>query len=91
MRHLLGVARTGSASPGHLSSSSKKRPVRPSADTVASRIAAAAPCWGVRTPRKPLRSVAVKPGQTALIRMWVSASSLAYCTVTALRNVFDGA
>ncbi|TQJ92612.1 hypothetical protein FBY22_3497 [Streptomyces sp. SLBN-31] len=40
-------------------SSLKKRPVGPSADMVASRIAAAAPCSGVRTPWKPLRSVAV--------------------------------
>lgn len=39
-------------------SSSKNRPVGPSSGRVASRIAAIAPCAGVRTPRKPLRSVA---------------------------------
>lgn len=44
---------------GTCASSLKKPPVGPSAGTVASRIAAAAPCRGVRTPWKPLRSVAV--------------------------------
>jgi hypothetical protein len=50
----------------------------------------AAPWRGVRKPREPLRSVAVKPGQAALIRMFVSYSSLAYCTVRLLSMDFDG-
>jgi RimJ/RimL family protein N-acetyltransferase len=70
---------------GMTPASSKNSPLGPSSGSVASWIAIAAPCSGVRTPRKPFRSVAVKPGQPALMRMPVSRSSLAYCTVTALR------
>ncbi len=53
-------------------------------------MAIAAPCSGVRTPLKPFRSVATKPGYAALIRMLVSARACTYCSITALRNVFDG-
>ncbi|EFC85147.1 hypothetical protein FrEUN1fDRAFT_1776 [Parafrankia sp. EUN1f] len=44
---------------GTTPASSKKPPDGPSSGMVASRIAIAAPCSGVRMPRKPLRSVAV--------------------------------
>jgi hypothetical protein len=43
---------------GTAPASSKNPPVGPSSGSLASRIAMAAPCSGVRTPRKPLRSVA---------------------------------
>jgi len=69
---------TGACYQGTTPASSKNEPVGPSSGKVASRIAIAAPCSGVRTPRKPLRSVAQKPGQAALIRILVSRSSLAY-------------
>jgi hypothetical protein len=71
-------------------SSSKKEPVGPPSGSVASRIAVAAPCSGVRGPWKPVKSVATGPGQAALIRMFVSARCRAYCTVTASRKDFDG-
>src|SRR6185312_8384238 len=69
--------------------SSKNPPVGPSSGSVASWIAIAAPWLGVRKPWKPLRSVAVKPGQTELIRILVPLSSLAYWKVMALRKVLD--
>jgi|tagenome__1003787_1003787.scaffolds.fasta_scaffold20672282_2 hypothetical protein len=50
----------------------------------------AAPCSGGR-PWKPLKSVATRPGQAALIRMFVPENGRAYCTVTALRKDLDGA
>src|SRR5271170_811284 len=76
---------------GTTPASSKKPPLGPSWGRVARRMAIAAPSSGVRIPRNPLRSVAQKPGHAALIKMLVPASSLAYWTVTALRNVFEGA
>ena len=76
---------------GTAPASSKNLPVGPPSARVASWIAIAAPWAGVRTPLKPLRSVAVKPGEPTLIRMFVSYNSLAYWMVTALRKVFDGA
>jgi len=44
---------------GTTPASSKNPPVGPSSGSAASLIAIAAPCSGVRKPRKPLRSVAV--------------------------------
>jgi hypothetical protein len=73
-----GITRASVRHQGTTPASSKNPPVGPSSGRVASRIAIAAPCSGVRTPRKPLRSVATKPGQAALIRMFVARSSLAY-------------
>jgi hypothetical protein len=65
-------------------SSSKNAPVGPPSGSVARRIAVATPCSGVRGAWKPVKSVATRPGQAALIRRFVSANCLAYCTVTAL-------
>lgn len=73
--------------------SSKKPPVGPPSGSVANRTAMAAPSAAVRDPLNPVKSVATKPGQTALIRMLgsVSANRRAYCTVIALSMVFEGA
>ncbi|MGA6152082.1 hypothetical protein ACPEIC_01985 [Stenotrophomonas sp. NPDC087984] len=52
------VARRPVRSPGHDTPSSKKPPRGPSSGRVASRIAVAAPCSGVRGALKPVKSVA---------------------------------
>jgi hypothetical protein len=46
-----------------------------------------APCSTVWMPVRPFRSVAVKPGSTALIRM--PGNAFAYCTVIMLTAAFD--
>jgi hypothetical protein len=67
---------------------SNRPPVGPSSGSVASLIAILAPFSGVSCPWKSLNSVATYPGQAPLTLMPVS--SLAYWTVMAFRNVFDG-
>ncbi len=52
---------------------SKTAPVGPLASNSASRIATAEPCSGVRTPRKPWKSVATCPGAARFSLIGVSA------------------
>lgn len=62
MRGSSGISLAGDGRRAHhqgtAPASSKNCPVGPSSGRVASLMAIAAPCSGVRTPRKPLRSVA---------------------------------
>jgi hypothetical protein len=61
--------------------------VDPSVPNSAMRTMISAPCSTVWVPVMPLRSVLVKPGSTALIRMFGNA--FANCTVIMLTAVFD--
>src|SRR5690606_11434445 len=77
--------------------SGSSRPIRcpqstpdgPSAGRVARCTLTSAPCSAVRTPLRPLRSVAQYPGLAAFTLIGVSASSLAYIAVTMFSAVFE--
>jgi len=57
---------------------------------VAISTACTAPSLVLGTPRKPFRSVATKPGQTALVRMFSDARPRAYWMVGDVSAVFGG-
>lgn len=59
----------------------------PSGPSRAIRTITSAPSATVCVPVLPFRSVAVKPGSTALIR--IPGNAFAYCTVSALTAVLD--